>query len=73
MNRFISETKPYYSEKKIISFAHKISTHPGIVVGQLQCKKEIPYSNFRKHLVKIRNFLFETAFVDGWGIISKTI
>jgi HTH-type transcriptional regulator / antitoxin HigA len=60
------------SLKTITEFAKKIGVHPGLVIGQLQSKKVIPYSRFRKSLVKVRELLMpETAVVDGWGIVAN--
>jgi HTH-type transcriptional regulator/antitoxin HigA len=72
LNRFISEVKPYYSEKKILEFSKEIGVHPGIVIGQLQRNGEINYSNFRKYLIKVRDIITKSAFIDGWGALPKT-
>ncbi len=72
LDLFISEVKPYYSEKKILEFAKETNVHPGIVIGQLQGRNEINYSILRKYLVKVRTAMIESAFVDGWGHIIKS-
>jgi HTH-type transcriptional regulator/antitoxin HigA len=71
LNRFISEAKPYYSEKKILEFAKEMNVHPGIVIGQLHNRGEINYSILRKYLIKVRTAMFESAFVDGWGRLPQ--
>ncbi|GAJ11038.1 unnamed protein product, partial [marine sediment metagenome] len=40
---------------------------PGIVVGQLQHRREISYAHNRDMLVKIRRTITESALTDGWG------
>ena len=34
-------------------FAKRIGVHPGLVVGQLQFRDEVPYTHFHKYQVKI--------------------
>lgn len=67
LNNFIARVRPLYSEQKILSFAKVNGVHPGIVIGQLQNKGEIPYANLRRHLVKIRHLVTGSALSDGWG------
>jgi len=64
---FISRVRPLYSKKKIRGFAATMEVHPGIVVGQLQYREEIPYSHSREMLEKVREVLWDTALTDGWG------
>lgn len=64
---FIRRVGPLYSKTRIVQFAHRIKIHPGIIVGQLQHRKEIGYSANREMLVKIRETVVETALTDGWG------
>jgi len=66
---FILRVKPLYSKKRIIQFANRIKTHPGIIVGQLQRRKEILHSHNREMLVKIKDVVTESAMTDGWGHI----
>ncbi len=63
---FIAKVRPYYSRAKIVDFATGIGVHPGIVVGQLQFRGEIPYSHSRALLVNVRDYVIATALVDGW-------
>jgi HTH-type transcriptional regulator/antitoxin HigA len=57
MKSFIRRTKPYYSRKAILQFAATVGVHPALVVGQLQNRKEIPYTHHRNLLVKARHLL----------------
>ncbi|MGO8751832.1 MAG: HigA family addiction module antitoxin [Thermoguttaceae bacterium] len=67
IDRFILRVRPLYSKVGIIQFANRIGVHPGIVVGQLQHRREIGWSHSREMLVKVREELAATAYVDGWG------
>jgi len=64
---FIERKDPVYSRKDIEGFSRLNEAYPGIVVGQLQFKKKIPYSHFRSMLVKVRDIITATALTDGWG------
>jgi len=64
---FIIRKDPIYSKKEVVAFSSSIGAHPGIVVGQLQFRRKIPYSHFRSMLVKVRDFVTDTALTDGWG------
>lgn len=65
---FIEDVGPSYSKRHVLRFAQNIGVHPGIVVGQLQHRKEIPWSNLRELLVQVREEVTETALTDGWGV-----
>jgi len=67
LDDFIQRTKPLYSRTKIAGFAAVNKIHPGIVIGQLQHRKEISYSHSRDKLEKIRSIITRTALTDGWG------
>jgi HTH-type transcriptional regulator / antitoxin HigA len=67
LNNFIMRVRPLYSEQRILLFAKRIGVHPGLVVGQLQFRDEVPCTHFHKHLVKIREIVTQTALTDGWG------
>jgi HTH-type transcriptional regulator/antitoxin HigA len=56
-----------------LNFAERIKVHPGIVLGQLQYRKEIPYSHNRGPLVRVREIIAKTALTDGWGNIPVGI
>jgi len=64
---FIARVRPLYSEERVLLFSKRVGVHPGIVVGQLQRRAEIPYTHFRKHQIKIRHIIAQTALMDGWG------
>jgi HTH-type transcriptional regulator/antitoxin HigA len=69
LESFILRVRPLYSEKRIMLFARRIEVHPGLVVGQLQFREEVPYTHFHKYLVKVREIITQTALTDGWGTI----
>ncbi|TYL87469.1 ImmA/IrrE family metallo-endopeptidase [Bradyrhizobium cytisi] len=71
LDSFIVRVRPLYSEQRILLFAKRIGVHPGIVVGQLQHRDEVPYTHFHKHLVKIREIVTQTALTDGWGTVPR--
>lgn len=64
---FVARVGPLYSAKRIEAFARVVNVHPGIVVGQLQYRQQVPYSSFRKTLVPVREVLTSAAITDGWG------
>ena len=67
MDSFVRRVGPLYSRERIIQFAHKVKIHPGIIVGQLQHRKELGYSALRPLLVKVRDVVISTALTDGWN------
>jgi HTH-type transcriptional regulator / antitoxin HigA len=69
LNSFIVRVRPLYSEQRILLFAKRIGVHPGLVVGQLQFRDEVPYTHFHKYLVKIRDIITQTTLTDGWGAV----
>jgi HTH-type transcriptional regulator/antitoxin HigA len=66
-NDFALRVRPLYSEVRISGFAARIGVHPGVVVGQLHNRKEVPFAHYRKLLVKIREHIVGNALTDGWG------
>ena len=66
MANFIARKAPFYSERDILGFAHRLHIHPGIAIGQFQSRTK-KWDYLRKHLVKIRQYLLPGAMVDGWG------
>ncbi|MBK7953396.1 MAG: HigA family addiction module antidote protein [Candidatus Accumulibacter sp.] len=66
-NDFALRVRPLYSEVRISGFAARIGVHPGIVVGQLHNRKEVPFAHYRKLLVKVKEHLVGNALTDGWG------
>jgi HTH-type transcriptional regulator / antitoxin HigA len=72
LESFIMRVRPLYSEKRIMLFAKRIGVHPGLVVGRLQFREEVPYTHFHKYQVKIREIVTQTALTDGWGTVPPT-
>jgi HTH-type transcriptional regulator/antitoxin HigA len=64
---FIARVNPMFSEEQIVGFARRIGVHSGIVVGQLQNRRLIPWTFHRRHLEKIREFVIAAALTDGFG------
>jgi HTH-type transcriptional regulator/antitoxin HigA len=67
LDGFIARVRPLYSKEKIKGFAMLRGIHPAIVVGQLQFRREIPYSHSRELLSKVRPIVTASALTDGWG------
>jgi len=70
---FILRVRPLYGRERIRSFAHRIGVHPGIVVGQLQFRREVPWSAFRPMLEKVRHIVVPSTLTDGWGQVPPTV
>jgi HTH-type transcriptional regulator / antitoxin HigA len=71
LESFIERVRPLYSEQRILLFAKRLGVHPGLVVGQLQFREELPYTHFHKYLVKVREIIIQAAVTDGWGIVPS--
>jgi HTH-type transcriptional regulator/antitoxin HigA len=69
MAAFVERKAPLFSERDMIGFARSIGVHPGLVAGQLQHVTG-RYERFRQHLSKVRTYIINTAYVDGWGNIA---
>lgn len=67
LDDFITRIGPLYSKRAIKGFANRIGVHPGIVVGQLQHRREISYAHSRDLLVRVRHIITGSALTDGWG------
>ena len=67
IDSFIARVRPLYSRVRINQFANRIKIHPGIIIGQLQRRGEIKYSQGRDMLVKVRDLVTTSAVTDGWG------
>jgi HTH-type transcriptional regulator / antitoxin HigA len=67
LESFISRVGPLYSTRSILAFATNNNVHPALVVGQLQHRGEIPWSNFRRTMVPIKSLITPNATTDGWG------
>jgi HTH-type transcriptional regulator/antitoxin HigA len=71
LRSLIARIGPYYSREDITLFARRIGVHPGIVVGQLQHRKEIGFQTLRDTLVKVRENVTTSSLTDGWGRQAK--
>jgi len=69
VNSFIARTRPRYFKRRIMQFANLHQIHPGIVVGQLQFRREIDYRHDREMLVDVRGAITDVTVTDGWGHI----
>ncbi|MCL4499173.1 MAG: hypothetical protein M1335_02880, partial [Chloroflexi bacterium] len=69
LDDFVARMNPIFPKSKIKTFAIRMKVDPGIVVGQLQHRGDISYSNHREMLVKVRHIITETALTDGWGTV----
>jgi HTH-type transcriptional regulator/antitoxin HigA len=67
LDSFIARVGPLYSADRINRFAKVVGVHPGIVLGQLQNRKEIGWEHFREMLIPIREIIIQEALTDGWG------
>ena len=70
INKFIARTGPYYSKQQISLFAERLKVHPGIIVGQLQHRKEMSYAYNREMLPKVLSIISSSALTDGWGNVA---
>ena len=64
---FVARVNPLFSKAQIVGFARRVGVHPGIVVGQLQRRKLIPYSFHRELLEKVRDRVTTGGLTDGFG------
>ncbi len=67
LESFIARVRPLFWKDKIRGFAALARVHPGIVVGQLQYRKQISYAHNREMLAKVRDIVTSSALTDGWG------
>lgn len=67
LDNFIARIRPLYSKEKIRGFAAVNEIYPGLVIGQLQYRGEIPYAHSRDMLTRVRDIATRTALTDGWG------
>lgn len=70
LSDFVNRT-PVFSRLKIVGFAKRLGVHPGIVVGQLQHRKLVPYTNFRPLLTSVRSFILGSVLTDGWSVAAS--
>ena len=68
MEDFIIRIGPLYSKQRIEGFASRIGVHPSIVLGQLQYRKQMEWSQKTDLIERVRNILIHEAPTDGWGM-----
>jgi HTH-type transcriptional regulator/antitoxin HigA len=68
LEAFIARTRPRYSTRAVADFAESVGVHPGLVVGQLQHRREITRSAHRKQLAPIRQYIVDRVPTDGWTV-----
>jgi HTH-type transcriptional regulator/antitoxin HigA len=71
LNDFIMRVRPYYSAVRITRVAAQLGVHPGIIVGQLQHRREIPYSHSRRMLTGVKQIITAASVTDGWGWAAR--
>lgn len=64
---FIARNTPMYSTQSIVGFSRIHGIHPSLLIGQLQHRRQIPWSNFRSFLTDVRSIVLQGSVVDGWG------
>lgn len=67
MDAFIEQMRPSFPAAAIETFAHAVRVHPGVVVGQLHHRGELPYTRGRKMLAPIRALVTSRTRTDGWS------
>lgn len=72
LDGFIARVNPLFTDQKILGFAKRLKVHPGIVVGQLQNRKLVPWQFHRKYLEKVREYVAGNALTDGFGNVLPT-
>lgn len=73
LEEFIARANPLFPEDQIVGFAQRMGVHPGVVIGQLQNRRLIPWTFHRRHLEKIREFVIASALTDGFGHRPATL
>jgi HTH-type transcriptional regulator/antitoxin HigA len=68
MDTFVRQ-RTIFADRVVVAFAQEMHVHPGIVVGQIHNRTK-RWDLLRKHLVKVRQYLMDTATIDGWGSIA---
>jgi HTH-type transcriptional regulator/antitoxin HigA len=71
LDDFAARVHPVDSEQRMVAFARSVGVHPGIVVGEMQ-KRTGRNQRLRRHLVKVRDILTESATTDGYGHFRPT-
>lgn len=74
LDDFIARVRPLYSKERIRLFSKRIGVHPGLVVGQLQFRGEIPFYHSREMLRdRVREIVTANALTDGWGSLPLSV
>jgi HTH-type transcriptional regulator/antitoxin HigA len=73
LDDFILRTSPLYAKQRVLAFAARMGVHPGIVVGQLQFRREIEWSTFRPLLEKVKDAVTQSTLTDGWGHLPQVL
>lgn len=68
MENFIVRIAPLYSKPRIVGFAKRLGVHPSIVLGQLQYRGEVGWSDNKDLVDRVRDILIHMAPTDGWGM-----
>ncbi len=68
LSNFYDRVNPFFSDQKVVLFAKRLNIHPGLVVGQLH-RRLNRYDFLKKHQIKIRHLIINTAATDGFGQI----
>ncbi|MGH9806247.1 MAG: XRE family transcriptional regulator, partial [Terriglobia bacterium] len=66
LENFSARVQPLFSEQRIVLFAQRLQTHPGIVIGQLHNALN-RHDLLRRHVVKIAHIVRASTAADGWG------
>lgn len=66
MENFVLRHNPMFSERNMLGFSKIMKRHPGIVAGQIQKRTE-RWDLFKKHQVRVRQIIIQTALTDGYG------
>jgi HTH-type transcriptional regulator/antitoxin HigA len=69
ISSFIARKAPLFPERDFLGLAKVLGVHPALVAGQIQFRTG-RYELFRSHLVKVRDHVLPSAFVDGWGDVA---
>ena len=69
LDSLIARKGTFISERDVIGFARRLQVHPGIIVGQIQKRKD-QFNWLRKYQVKIRQHVIPSAIADGWGSVA---
>lgn len=71
LDSFIAAAVGAYSEPKLVQFARKVKVHPGVVLGQLQHMRLLPWSAYSHLRSKVRHVITQVAPTDGFGLLIK--